>query len=199
MTFGFGYRLTPWVKRLIIANAVIFVVMLVGEKTGWLVSGNVYRYLGFTPAEAYMKPWTFVTYMFLHDTRGFLHVLLNMLMLFFFGPPLEARWGGREFIKYYLICGIAGAVFSLATLLGLGGANVPIVGASGAIFGVMLAYALNWPDALIWIQVRNIGNQAFEPPHSTKDLPDCYFIDFNISIFLHKFACPESLFFDLVA
>jgi membrane associated rhomboid family serine protease len=98
-----------------------------------------------------MKPWTFVTYMFLHDTRGFLHVLINMLMLFFFGPPLEARWGGREFIKYYVICGIAGAVFSLATLLGLGGANVPIVGASGAVFGIMLAYALNWPDALIWI------------------------------------------------
>jgi membrane associated rhomboid family serine protease len=152
VTFGFGFRLTPWVKRLIIANAVIYVVMWIGGDTGWLSADLIIRYFAFTPAEAYLKPWTLVTYMFLHG--GFLHVLINMLMLFFFGPPLESRWGGREFIKYYLICGVAGAVLSLITLitpLGLGGATSPIVGASGAIFGVMLAYALNWPDALIWI------------------------------------------------
>ncbi len=68
-----------------------------------------------------------------------------MLMLFFFGPPLEERWGGKEFIKYYTICGVGGALFTLV----FGGGT--IVGASGAVFGVMLAYALNWPNSLIWI------------------------------------------------
>ncbi len=68
-----------------------------------------------------------------------------MLVLFFFGPPLEERWGGREFIKFYAICGVGGAFFTLL----FGGGT--IVGASGAVFGVMLAYALNWPDNPIWI------------------------------------------------
>jgi hypothetical protein len=74
-----------------------------------------------------------------------------MLMLFFFGPPLEERWGGKEFIKYYAICGIGGAVLTLIFEIGSIGADVPVVGASAAVYGVMLAYALNWPDTLIWI------------------------------------------------
>ncbi|HSG81753.1 MAG TPA: rhomboid family intramembrane serine protease [Gemmatimonadota bacterium] len=143
MSFGFGYRLTPWVKRLIIANTVVYVLMLVGEQTGWLPSLTVYEYLGFNVSEVYKEPWTIITYMFVHG--GFFHVFFNMLMLFFFGPPLEERWGGREFIKYYLVCGAGGALFTLI----FGGGT--IIGASGAIYGVMLAYALNWPDALIWI------------------------------------------------
>ncbi len=143
MSFGFGYRLTPWVKRLIIANTVIYVLMLVGQQTGWLPALLVYEFLGFNVAEVYKEPWTIITYMFVHG--GFFHVFFNMLMLFFFGPPLEERWGGKEFIKYYLVCGVGGALFTLL----FGGGT--IIGASGAIYGVMLAYALNWPDALIWI------------------------------------------------
>jgi membrane associated rhomboid family serine protease len=138
--FGaFGYRLTPWVKRLIIANAVVFVVVW----TGVLPFDAAVRYLGFNVSEAWREPWTIITYMFVH--AGALHVFLNMLMLFFFGPPLEERWGGKEFIRYYVICGAGGALLSLA----FGGGT--IVGASGAIFGVLLAYALNWPDSPIWI------------------------------------------------
>jgi membrane associated rhomboid family serine protease len=142
--FGaFGYRLTPWVKRLMIANAIAFVVMWI------LIQAQVVRfdvfatYLGFNDSEFLTKPWTIVTYMFVHG--GFLHILMNMLFLFFFGPPLEERWGGKEFIKYYAICGIGAALFNLVFSEGT------IVGASGAVYGVMLAYALNWPNSPIWI------------------------------------------------
>jgi membrane associated rhomboid family serine protease len=142
----FAYRMTPWVKRLIIANAMFWFLT-------WarlLPFELVVEYLGFTAAEVYKKPWTIVTYMFVHG--GFFHVFINMLMLFFFGPPLEERWGGKEFLKYYAICGVAGALFNIGAMAfdpNIG--TIPIVGASGAVYGVMLAYALNWPNSLVWI------------------------------------------------
>lgn len=139
----FAYRMTPWVKRLIIANTVIFIVMVTLTRAN-MVSFEVFAtYLGFDGSRVLTTPWTIITYMFVHG--GFLHVFINMLMLFFFGPPLEERWGGKEFIKYYAICGIGGAFFNLVFSEGV------IIGASGAVYGVMLAYALNWPDSLIWI------------------------------------------------
>jgi hypothetical protein len=69
-----------------------------------------------------------------------------MLGLFFFGPPLEARWGSREFIKFYFICGLGGAALSY-----LFAAHSPIIGASGAVYGIMLAFAMNWPEMPIYI------------------------------------------------
>jgi membrane associated rhomboid family serine protease len=85
--FGpFGYRLTPWVKRLIIANTVVFLLNWSGAiSLDWLSA-----HLGFRASEAWREPWTIVTYMFVHG--GFLHLLFNMLMLFFFGVALEDRW-----------------------------------------------------------------------------------------------------------
>lgn len=135
-----SFRMSPWVKRLILANAIMFVVLYWVQPVPFRTAVD---YLGFNVSELYKEPWTIITYMFVH--AGFLHVFLNMLMLFFFGPPLEEQWGGKEFIKYYVICGAGGALFTLI----FGGGT--IVGASGAIYGVMLAYALNWPDSLIWI------------------------------------------------
>lgn len=138
--FGsFSFRMTPWVKRIIAANLVVFILVW----SGAVPFQAAVEYLGFNVAEAWKEPWTIVTYMFVH--AGFFHVFFNMLVLFFFGPPLEHRWGQKEFVKYYAICGVGGALFTLV----FGGGT--IVGASGAVYGVMLAYALNWPDALIWI------------------------------------------------
>ena len=131
----FGFVLTPWVKRLLIANGVMFIIMLAFP--------GLLPYLAFTPARVLTQPWTLVTYMFVH--AGFLHVLLNMLGLFFFGPVLEERWGGREFAKFYLICGLGAALLALLF------PQAPIVGASGAIFGVMVAFAMYWPDSPIYI------------------------------------------------
>ena len=81
---------------------------------------------------------------FSHADLG--HLFFNMLGLFFFGPPLEARWGSREFIKFYFICGLGGAALSY-----LFAAYSPIIGASGAVYGIMLAFAMNWPEMPIYI------------------------------------------------
>jgi hypothetical protein len=81
--------------------------------------------------------------MFLH--AGIWHILMNMLVLFFFGPPLEARWGEREFLRFYLVAGLGGAALSFLFMPPM------VVGASAAIYGVMLAFALNWPNAPIYI------------------------------------------------
>ncbi|MCI0436708.1 MAG: rhomboid family intramembrane serine protease [Gemmatimonadetes bacterium] len=134
-SFGFGYGLTPWVQRLIVANALVFLVQY--------AQPGVTDAMAFVPGRILFRPWTLVTYMFAHG--GFMHILFNMLGLFFFGPALEARWGSREFIKFYFICGIGGAILSFLFV------NSAIIGASAAVYGVMLAFAMNWPDTPIYI------------------------------------------------
>ena len=137
-SFSFGFGLTPWVKNLIIANVVIFIV------DGFMLRGLLSNYMAFVPGRILVAPWTVVTYMFAHG--GFWHLFLNMLVLFFFGPPLEQRWGSSEFLKYYLLCGLGGAALSF-----LFAPMSPIIGASAAVYGVMLAFAMFWPDSPIYI------------------------------------------------
>jgi membrane associated rhomboid family serine protease len=136
-TFGFGNVLTPVVKRLLIANAVAFGVTLLVGKT------FIYDWFAFQPTRIFIRPWGVFTYMFVHG--GFMHIAVNMLALFFFGSPLEERWGSREFFKYYVICGLGGVALSYVFL------PAAIVGASAAVFGVMLAFAMIWPDSPIYI------------------------------------------------
>lgn len=111
-----------------------------------LVGGTlpgVVQALVLVPALIPYRPWTVVSYMFLH--AGFAHLFFNMLALYFFGPRLEARMGGGHFIGLYLTSGVAGALASLVTPTAL------IVGASGAVFGVMLGFAYYWPRDPIYI------------------------------------------------
>ncbi len=133
-----SYRITPWVARLIIANAVVLLLLMT-----LLTSREVFQALQFSPRTALTRPWTFVTYMFVH--AGLLHLLANMLMLYVFGTAVESQMGSRNFILYYLYCGVGAAVFSLL----LGGIMPvgPFVGASGAVLGVAVAFAYFWPDA----------------------------------------------------
>ena len=138
MNFAPSSRITPWVVRLIAANAVVLLLMRT-----IFISPELASALAFSPADALRAPWTFFTYMFVH--AGLLHLLGNMFMLFVFGTAVESRMGSRAFILYYLLCGVGGAVFSLAlsSIMTVG----PIVGASGAVLGVALAFAMYWPDA----------------------------------------------------
>lgn len=136
--FAFGYQLTPWVKRFLIANTAIFLV------TSILGRSLFFEWFGFAPAAALTRPWGALTYMFLHGDIW--HLLLNMLVLFFFGPPLESRWGSSEFLKYYLLCGLGGVLLSFVFAPG-----TAIIGASAAIYGLMLAFAWHWPEAPIYI------------------------------------------------
>lgn len=134
---GFSFTITPVVKRLLVANAVVFgITLLLGPRltTEWLA---------FRPDRPLTRFWGAFTYMFVHG--GFWHLFMNMLVLFFFGPPLESRWGGREFLRFYLVAGFGGAALGLLLAQG------PMVGASAAIYGVMLAFAMHWPNAPIYI------------------------------------------------
>lgn len=136
--FGFSFVVTKWVKRLLIANGVAFLVtVLVGERL-------MFEWFAFHPSRVVTQPWGVATYMFLHG--GFWHLAMNMLVLFFFGPPLEDRWGSREFLRYYIVCGLGGVALSF--LFASGSA---VVGASAAIYGLMLAFAMTWPDSPIYI------------------------------------------------
>lgn len=135
-----SYRITPWVGRFIIANAVVLLLLMT-----LFTSRDVFQLLQFSPRTAFTRPWTFLSYMFVHG--GLLHLLGNMLMLFVFGTAVEGRMGSRNFLLYYLFCGIGAAVFSLllAGIMPVGA----FVGASGAVLGVAVAFAMYWPDAEI--------------------------------------------------
>jgi len=135
-TIGFGGMLTPVVKRLLIANVAVFFATLpfMSFAVDWFA---------FQPTRIFIRPWGVFTYMFIHGS--FMHVALNMLVLFFFGPPLESRWGGREFLKFYVLCGLGGVVLGFFYL------PTAVIGASAAVYGLMLAFALNWPDAPIYV------------------------------------------------
>lgn len=141
-----GYALTPWVKRLLAANFAVFLVISVLRLVPfpWAVDT-----LGFSTPDLLWHPWSPVTYMFVHADQ-FGHIFFNMLILFFFGPPLERAWGGREFLKFYIVCGVGAALTSVLLYRWIG--PVSVIGASGALMGVMLAFALKWPDArvLLW-------------------------------------------------
>lgn len=133
--------MTPWVSRLLIANVGLFVVtILAGQMAG--LSGFV-NALVLVPALIPQRPWTILTYAFLH--AGVLHLLLNMIGLFFFGPRLENALGGRRFLGLYLTSLAAAALASLLT------PYTPIVGASGAVFGVLVGFAKHWPRERIYL------------------------------------------------
>ena len=129
--------MTPWVQRLLIANVLMFFVQQ-------NVPG-VTEALYFVPNEMLTHPWTVVTYTFLH--AGWMHLLFNMIALYFFGSRVESRLGPERFFVLYFVSGISGALLSFAF-----SDRTPILGASGAVFGVSLAYARFWPrdQILIW-------------------------------------------------
>jgi membrane associated rhomboid family serine protease len=133
-----SYRITPWVGRLIIANAVVLLLRMT-----LFTSPEIVQALQFSPRTAFTQAWTFLTYMFVH--AGLLHLVANMLMLYVFGTAVESRMGSRNFILYYLFCGAGAAVFSLllAGVMPVGA----FIGASGAVLGVAVAFAYFWPEA----------------------------------------------------
>jgi membrane associated rhomboid family serine protease len=137
---------TPWVTRILAVNVAVFFLFQMMPGLAPLE-----RALALVPAAALVRPWTVFTYMWLHSGIG--HIFFNMLALYFFGPRLEQRLGGTHFLALYLVSGLAGAALSFVDPLHPGFIPViPIVGASGAIYGVMLAYAMNWPSdrVMLW-------------------------------------------------
>jgi len=128
--------MTPWVLRLLLANVVMYFLT-------WAVRVIPISPLALVPLLVPVRPWTLVTYMFLH--ANLMHLFFNMLMLFFFGPRVELRLGSRRFLWLYLVSGLMGAALSIFT------PRSAIIGASGAVFGVQLAFAYYWPRERIYI------------------------------------------------
>lgn len=128
--------MTPWVTRIIIANAVMFVLCL--------SSPELAEQLTLVPLLALSRPWTIITYMFLHG--GISHIFFNMLALFFFGTRLEHELGTKQFLWLYFVSGVMAAVLSFLFAPG-----VAIIGASGAVYGIMFGFAYLWPREQIYI------------------------------------------------
>jgi membrane associated rhomboid family serine protease len=135
-------RITPVVGRILALNAVVLLL----QQT-LVTSPAVTAWLRFDPAQAFTRPWTFLTYMAVHG--GLFHLLANSLALAVFGPSVERRMGSTTFLLFYLYCGLGAAIFSL--LVGAFLPIAPFVGASGAVLGVAMAFAINSPDAELMI------------------------------------------------
>jgi len=128
--------MTPWVLRLLVANLGVFLLTSLEPRFA--------NYLALYPRAILVQPWGIFTYMFVHAGIG--HIFFNMLGLFFFGPRLEVQLGSKYFIRLYLLSGLGGAAFSF-----LFAPQAGVVGASGAVFGVLLGFAYFWPREPIYI------------------------------------------------
>jgi len=151
-SFSFGPGpVSTTLKALIAANVVMFLVTTFAQ--------SVIPYLGLVPAFVLRRFWVWqvATYMFLHG--GIFHIVFNMLALWMFGAELERRWGTRYFLKFYFVTGIgAGALTVLFSTLPFAFAQQVqhsiVIGASGAIYGLLLAYALYFPDRPIELRAQ---------------------------------------------
>jgi membrane associated rhomboid family serine protease len=144
-TYFFGGPITRTVKALIAASIAVFILQQISPifHNSWID-----YYLGLVPylVTHDLRIWQFVTYMFLHG--GFFHIFFNMLTLYMFGNELERYWGTRFFLKYYFITGIGAGICSWMVAPQ---SQIPIVGASGAIYGLLLAYGVTYPNRIVYV------------------------------------------------
>jgi membrane associated rhomboid family serine protease len=141
---GFGPPLTPMVKKLIIANGAVWLLQLFIPgltEYGWVRTTDV-----FNPQNPHF--WQPFTYMWLHSPRSPMHILFNMFALWMFGGQLEMVWGSRRFLRFYVTTGVGAGVIILIWHLVTQNTD-PTLGASGAVFGILTAFSLLWPDRTI--------------------------------------------------
>lgn len=143
-----GFRIgpggiSPFIKILLIANATVYLVQ-------YFLSLRLELTFGLTPASFFSEfpklLFQLLTYIFLHG--NFWHIFFNMFALWMFGTEIEFTWGSRTFAKFYVLAGLAGAAL---TLIVQSGSVIPIVGASAAIYGILVAYWLMFPDRYLYL------------------------------------------------
>ena len=144
-SFSIGGGWTPAVKALIIACGVAFVLQIFDQLSGGPSIVSKFGLIPLAVTQHYYL-WQLVTYIFLHG--GFFHILFNMFGLYMFGSELERTWGTRQFTKFFFVCGVGAAIITV--LVGRY-SPVPVIGASGAIFGLLLAYGVLFPDRPIYL------------------------------------------------
>lgn len=136
--------LPPAIKMLLIANVSLFAIQYLLQE---FARFSLVSYAGLSPAMvAQGAVWQVVTYMFLHG--NLLHLIFNMFGLWMFGRDLEYDWGSKEFLRYFFICGIGAGV---VTIVALWGSGTYTIGASGAVYGILLAFGMAYPNRYIYI------------------------------------------------
>lgn len=157
-------RITDVVKHLLIINVIAFFASnLLGQPIGGvpqeLADWGRLRFAMFYPASDFFRPYQIVSHMFMHADFG--HLFFNMFALFMFGPPLESLWGPKRFLFFYLFTGFGAlALYNLVRyveLLQIAGdpgywmINTPMLGASGAVFGLLAGFGMKFPDARLML------------------------------------------------
>lgn len=144
------FNLPPVTRALIIANVLIF---FLGPSLG----NALIAYFALWPIGPRFMPWQILTYAFLHV--GVLHLAFNMFAIYMFGTDLERVWGGRRYLIYYLICAVSAALMQLI-VTGASAAFYPTLGASGAVFGLLLGFARYFPDRKLMLLIPPIPMRA---------------------------------------
>jgi len=140
----------PAVKHLLIINVLVFFALgnpflqrlIMGFGALWPVESGLFA------------PWQLVTYMFIH--AGFSHIIFNLFALWIFGQGIENYWGTKRFATYYLLTGIGAALIHMW----IGGSGAPTVGASGAVYGILLAFGMMFPDRYILLLIPPVPIKA---------------------------------------
>lgn len=149
-------------KILLVVNVLVFLLQLaVGEPA--LAQFMLWPWGGAEAGGLGFMPWQLLTYGFMHDPGGFAHVIFNMLALVMFGAPLEYVWGERRFLTYYLTCVVGAGLCQLVVatwMLAEGGSAYPTIGASGGVFGLLLAYGLLFPNQRVMLLIPPIPMKA---------------------------------------
>jgi membrane associated rhomboid family serine protease len=152
---------TGAVKALVITNLVVWIGLILILQGLILRNSVIFDYFALIPSRTITQFWVWqiFTYMFLHAS-GVFHVLFNMMVLWFFGSELESRWGRRFFTTYYLVCGVGAGIiyligsFAYAFMSGsVGVMEAPLVGASGATYGLLLAYGILYGEREIYFMM----------------------------------------------
>jgi membrane associated rhomboid family serine protease len=130
------------VRNIIIANVAVFLIMFLFQAQRFFL-----YYFGLVPRFVLTRGfiWQLFTYMFVHG--GFGHIFWNMFVLWMFGSEIESHWGKKEFYKYYFITGVGSGIITLLFSLN---SSIPVVGASGAIYAVLAAFAIMFPNRQIY-------------------------------------------------
>jgi membrane associated rhomboid family serine protease len=157
--FSFNFYITPGVQLLIIANfAVYFLQLFIHRFRGAFPEHLFEMWFGLVPAGVIpgLRLWQPVTYLFLHSVDDVWHIVLNMFMLWMFGREVELVWGRNRFLRYYFLTGVGAGVLNVMVktfpmLWGRENSFVPTIGASGAIFGILIACGILFPDRKAYI------------------------------------------------
>jgi len=157
-------KIPPVTRALLIANVAIFLLQqalgqfALAEFMLWPMDSGVYNPASAPPS---FMPWQLLTYGFMHGS--FTHLLFNMFALFMFGAPLEHTWGNRRFLTYFLVCVAGAGVLQLIVgwwVTSGGGAAYPTLGASGGVFGILLAYGMLFPNERVMLLFPPIPMKA---------------------------------------